>query len=76
MNEKCYQSIEISPKKYCIMCIDLQLRNIQGLPQYFLQWNLTNTGLGKSDLNEEVTVLQGTKLPCGIQVTLMVRWPY
>ena len=34
-----------------------------------IQWNLSNNpmGLGKSDLNGEVTVLQGDKLHCGIQ---------
>ena len=35
-----------------------------------IQWNLSNTvtpGLGKSDLNGEVTVLQGATLHCGIQ---------
>ena len=43
----------------------------------WIQWNLTNTptGLAKSDLNWEVTVLQGANLHCGIQFGTEPGWP-
>ena len=40
-----------------------------------LEWNLTNTvSLGKSDLNEEVTLLQGDNLHCRKQFGTEHEW--